>query len=740
MSDVDNHGRSGNTVHAITGTHFFHKGARHKKEFSYTPGALVELVETHHKERKESLQWIKLARFGDLATAQGSLRHNANVLAITGVEADYDGEKIPFDDAVEKLEAAGLEAILYTSPSHKEDKPRWRVLAPCSKEYPPDNRERLLARLNGIFAGALGAESFTLSQSYYFGYVGNGAQAPASHQAKYIAGEFIDLRDDLDAGAIGKSGTARKAENGGYGPGLDFPAAVAEIASGGDFHVPMRRIIASMIARGAGELIVRDMAMGLFNAAVRAREDLRGREKEIPKIIAWVREQEEGKQKPPAAPPPPPPQGSPPRDWLKLCIKGGKKGAPLNNAENIWIALCHDAGLKDAVRFNEMTRTTTVHHAIGDPAKIITPHEIADHDYCAIQRHLQRSGLKTVGWDPVAREVEEYARKNSYHPVRNWLESLEWDRTERLTRWLAHTVGAEASEYLAAIGQMFLVAMVARIFEPGCKADYMLILEGEQGEEKSKMCRILGGEWFSDHLPDITSGKDASIHLRGKWLIEIAEMHAFNKAESTQLKTFISRETEKFRPPYGRADVNEPRQNLFIGTTNKEIYLKDETGGRRFWPVKVKTRAIQLDWLADNRNQLFAEAVHAYREGCPWWPDRDFEREHIQPHQDARFDADAWEEPIAEFIRTKTDVTILEIAVGALDYGRPKIPTPAGYGSYGGDGAGNPTDHLGSGGTPVNRLGRADQNRIAAILTNLGWERAPRDQHRKPWRRREPSL
>lgn len=421
-----------------------------------------------------------------------------------------------------------------------------------------------------------------------------------------------------------------------------------------------------------------------------------------------------------------------PANWLALCIRGGgKKSAPLNNAANIYIGLANDTGLKDAVRFNEMTRTTTVHHVIGKPEAAIKPRQIADHDYCAIQRHLHHKGLKTAGFDPVAREVDEYSRKNSYHPVKDWLESLKWDGTERLRTWLATATGAERDEYTAAIGELFLIAMVARIFEPGCKADYMIILEGEQGEEKSKLCRILAGEWWSENLPDITSsGKDASLHLRGKWLIEIPEMHAFNKAESTHLKQFISRTHEMYRPPYGRADVNEPRQNLFIGTTNKEIYLKDETGGRRFWPVKVKTKAIQLEWLTANREALFAEAVQLYRKGYQWWPTREFEREYIQPEQDKRFDSDAWEEPIAEYIKNKIDVTILEIAKGALDYGRTRTTTPFG------EDPGIPDDHHGSGGTPVNRLGRADQNRIAAILTNLGWERAQRSGNRKPWRKR----
>ena len=221
-----------------------------------------------------------------------------------------------------------------------------------------------------------------------------------------------------------------------------------------------------------------------------------------------------------------------------------------------------------------------------------------------------------------------------------------------------------------------MIGLVARIRKPGCQADYMPVLEGPQGAKKSTACRILAGdEYFSDHLPDIQH-KDASLHLRGKWLIEVSEMSAMSKADSARLKSYITRRYEKYRPPFGRKEVDEPRQCLFIGTTNESTYLRDETGARRFWCVK--TGDIDIEALKRDRDQLFAEAVARYERGEPWWPESEFEAEFIKPEQDARYEVDPWEDPIRQYVDDPfliEKVTVLGIGTWVLDLRRPQMGT-----------------------------------------------------------------
>jgi hypothetical protein len=198
----------------LTVTFFPDKRAYTKTETNITLRDLAGKIATTTAPSKDLLPWLKLARHGDIRTESSCLRNNANVLTINGVEGDYDGEVITPAQASATLRQAGIAALIYTSPSHTEAKPRWRILCPTSVPLRPDDRAKLVARLNGLFAGALAGESFTLSQAYFFGSVtGN-----ADHTVIKVEGRYIDQADELDEGAIGR-GTAK--------PQADLPRTTA---------------------------------------------------------------------------------------------------------------------------------------------------------------------------------------------------------------------------------------------------------------------------------------------------------------------------------------------------------------------------------------------------------------------------------------------------------------------------------------------------------------------------------
>jgi hypothetical protein len=372
--------------------------------------------------------------------------------------------------------------------------------------------------------------------------------------------------------------------------------------------------------------------------------------------------------------------------WLDACILG-ETGKPIAILANVLIGL--RAEIPDTLAFDEMGCASMLMHSLTGENDF-EPRLCTDVDVGVIQERLQHCGLKRLSKDVMHQAIDIRAHECRFHPIRDYLGGLSWDGTPRMAKLFPIYFGADDSEYTKAIGSMFLISMVARIFEPGCKADHLPVIEGPQGALKSTACRVLGGEYFSDCLPDITAGKDAQQHLRGKWLIEVSEMHAMNRAETAQLKAFITRQHELYRPSYGRNDVAEPRQCIFVGTTNKDTYLRDETGGRRFWPIKAGK--IDIAQLEADRDQLFAEALVSYRKGAHWWPDNDFEQRHIMPEQAARYEADAWEENIGSYLALHDKVTIGQVGREALDI-------------------------------TTQRIGTTEQRRIAAVLEQLGWKR-----------------
>ncbi|GEC62063.1 hypothetical protein GOX01_23940 [Gluconobacter oxydans] len=366
-----------------------------------------------------------------------------------------------------------------------------------------------------------------------------------------------------------------------------------------------------------------------------------------------------------------------------------------------------------AFRLNTFTGKTEVHQALpspvtGQPMPQDGPRELTDSDYTAVSAALARSHGLNFSTQQVSAAIQSVAEENAYHPIRDYLTGLEWDGVQRLDTWLHDFLGAEDSEYTAGVGRLFLIGMVARVMEPGCKNDHVLIFEGNQGIRKSTACKVLAGgsRYFSDSLPPIREGsKDLASHLAGKWLVEVAEMSAASRADTEALKAFLTRTHETYRPAYGRNEITQPRQCVLVGTTNRKEYLRDSTGDRRVWPVKcgVNGEPCDIDGLQEARDQLFAEAFHLYQRREKWWPDASFEVENIRPEQEKRYDDHPWLGTLETHFRTHPDMK--EVTVSGL------LNVPIGK-------------------TAANR---ADRATVRDCLQKLGWVQRRTGQQSDRW-------
>jgi putative DNA primase/helicase len=384
-----------------------------------------------------------------------------------------------------------------------------------------------------------------------------------------------------------------------------------------------------------------------------------------------------------------------------------ENGALIAHMSNVEMILANDERWRGVISFCAFSakivksRTPPYGGEVGDWADI---------DDTRVMKWLAQQYNLRVKASSVIEAVSVVAHDHAFHPVRNYLHGLDWDRVPRLGSWLTDIMGVAPSEYVTKVGKRWMIAAVARVMRPGCKADCVLILEGLQGEGKSSAVATLGGAWFMD-TPFVLGDKEAFMKLRGKWLIELGELDSFNKAESTKAKQFFSASTDTYRESYGRRTNDVPRQCVFVGTTNQGEYLKDPTGNRRYWPV-LCTKA-EIEPLAEMRDQLWAEAMACYLAGERWWVTKD-EAAMFTEEQDERFVVDEWEGPILGWLEesqigeTTTGSEVLAQAL-KLDFGH---------------------------------WGKPEQMRVGAIMHRLGWRRvrlpALAKSKVRPWAYKKP--
>lgn len=320
--------------------------------------------------------------------------------------------------------------------------------------------------------------------------------------------------------------------------------------------------------------------------------------------------------------------------------------------------------------------------------------ELAEHHVGYVQGALSALHGASFARSVVLDAVTDAAHEHPRHEVRTYLDALRWDGAPRIGRWLTTYLGAEQTAYVEQVSAWWIISAVARIYQPGCQCDHVLVLSGSQGAGKSSAVRILAGDWYLGSLPDLRD-KDAVQVLQGRWLVELGELDALRGAAGTRIKDFLSQTVDVYRPSYGRVSVRRRRQCVFVGTTNEEHYLVDATGARRFWPVPV--RQLDRPALARDRDQIWAEAVVQYRQGAPWWPEA-IHSQTLEAQQDAHYVGDEWEPIVAAWATTRAEFTIGDVLAGAI-----KLPTE--------------------------RWDRTAQTRVGIILRRLGfgYQRARKD-------------
>jgi predicted P-loop ATPase len=331
----------------------------------------------------------------------------------------------------------------------------------------------------------------------------------------------------------------------------------------------------------------------------------------------------------------------PGEDWQKQLLMT-ETGVIKPLLVNALLVMRNAPAMTGVLAYNEFTLCAVTQKAapwtqstIGAPWR--------DFDDTQLAAWLQLYGV-AVSSRVAAEAAQAIAEENPFHPVKDYLDSLAWDRSERINTWLTTYGGVEDSTYTRAIASRWLISAVARIYRPGCQADAVLLLEGPQGSLKSSSLRTLAGDdWFSDCISELGS-KDSRLELYGKWILEIGECDRIKRGDLERVKGFLSTRCDTFRPPYGRHAQTFARSCIFAGTTNDASSFTDETGNRRFWPVRVGK--IDLEALKRDRDQLWAEAVVKFRDGSPWWLETAELNTVATEAQDMRYLPGIWDEQI----------------------------------------------------------------------------------------------
>ena len=397
---------------------------------------------------------------------------------------------------------------------------------------------------------------------------------------------------------------------------------------------------------------------------------------------------------------------NPPPWWDALIL--GAKNRIIPCAANVFAVLRADPAFVGRFGFDQLSNCTVVRKPLiwDQSPQSQLPRDWNEYDDSMLVEWFQRHEI-AVEPATVRNGVETIAREYKFHPVLEYLYSLTWDGQDRLDEWPINYLGCKDSAFVRAVAAKWMISAVARVEQPGCKADCALVLEGIQDLGKSTVFRILGEPWFSDEIAALGT-RDASEQVVGMWLIELAELDALTRAaDVAAAKAFMSRQVDRFRPAYGHRVIKYRRQCVFGGTVNSGGWQRDETGGRRWWPLECTQ--IDLDGLALIRDQLWAEAHARYISGETWWLEDRVVLNEAREEQARRHETDAWEPTVLGWAAGKIEgVTMSDILTssGCLDIKKGDIR-------------------------------RDQQMRVSSILRTNGWVRRQKENEQtgvREWR------
>ena len=309
--------------------------------------------------------------------------------------------------------------------------------------------------------------------------------------------------------------------------------------------------------------------------------------------------------------------------------------------ENICRLLRDHEIFKDKLKFDEFTQLTYVNFDNGWE-------QIKDYHTVKVMNEIAKnfSFFQKVSNNMVNEAIIVVAQENKFDSAKDYFKSLKWDNVPRVDTWLSETYGVENNEYHRSVGSNWIKGLVKRIVYPGCKFDHILVIEGEQGTGKSTSLSVLGGQWYLETFMN-TESKDFFMQFTGNAIIEFSEGETLNRTDVKRMKAIITTQVDRYRAPYARFAEDHPRRCVFAMTTNETEYLKDDTGNRRWLPIRMERSMANIEWLRENRDQLFAEAYHrvvSLKESVYEFPIEEMRRQ-----QEARMEESPYQERIEDW-------------------------------------------------------------------------------------------